>query len=82
MESLYSHSKQQAFILRPESLEKLTNTLQNRGLNLENITANCKDNVSRRFKLLDEFLSMKTLKVGKLILYVFLFSQMTTSKRF
>ena len=45
MESRYSQSKEQAFILRPEDLKKLISILQKRELNLESITADCKDDV-------------------------------------
>ena len=62
MEIRYDQNKRQAFILRPENLKKLINTLQNRELNLKNISIDCRDNISRKFNFLDDCLGYENAK--------------------
>ena len=62
MQSQYTLEKDQPFILRPEGLTKLINTLQNKKLILDGITAYCKDDASRHFDSLCEFVGYENAK--------------------
>ncbi len=56
MQNRYTLNKEQSFVLRPEDLTKIIDTLQNSKLNLDYITAYCNDDVNRHFDSLCEFL--------------------------